>query len=381
MAARTDLTANEIERQLRAAVDAIVPKLFGSAAKLDGPYWTLGNAHGDPGTQMKINREVRPGLWCDFSAPEGADDYSGDMLKLIAARLYGGWSMPDAKKSAIAWAKWALGLDDVAPDQAREIKRQTAERAKAIDEEAEAAKQGRRKSAWSMYNGATPIAGTPAETYLAGRGIAPALLGKYPGALRYLPNCADKIRGGKHPAMIAAIMGLEGKLLGVHRTYLDVSAGKGGSVPVVKLPPDPKGRRKSHKLSLGDYKGGCIPLWKGSSPATLREIPRGTPVYVSEGIEDGLTIALAFPDRRVVAGVALANMGGLILPPQAGPLIFIGQRDPIGGKALEAFERAVARQQEQAAAQGRPMPQIIWPEEGYKDFNDQLRGIRMAEAA
>jgi hypothetical protein len=78
--------------------------------------------------------------------------------------------------------------------------------------------------------------------------------------------------------------------------------------------------------------------------------------------------------------VALANMGGLLLPPQAGPLIFIGQRDPIDGKALEAFERAVARQQEQAAAQGRPMPEIVWPGEGYKDFNDQLMGKRMAEA-
>jgi hypothetical protein len=107
-------------------------------------------------------------------------------------------------------------------------------------------------------------------------------------------------------------------------------------------------------------------------------MPAGTPVYVSEGIEDGLSVAIADPALTVVAGVALANMGGLELPPQAGPLVFIGQNDAIDGKAVEAFERAVARQQEAARTANRPMPKLFFPPPQFKDFNDQLLGKAMA---
>jgi hypothetical protein len=40
-----------------------------------------------------------------------------------------------------------------------------------------------------MWHGAVPIAGTPAEAYLRGRGIDFDRLGRIPGSLRYLPDC------------------------------------------------------------------------------------------------------------------------------------------------------------------------------------------------
>jgi hypothetical protein len=374
---QTGPTPREIEEALRARVDRLVPELLPGAQR-DGGAWKAASVDGGPGTQLDVPRSgPKAGCWTDFSEAPGSDRYSGDMLKLICVVKFGGWSAGnEARAKAIAWAKSWLGWDDLDRNKLRTVAPPPG--AREIDLEAEGAEQAeRRRKAAALWHGSVPIRGTPAETYLRGRGIDFERLGRIPNSLRYCPDCWCKLRGSKHPAMIACIMALEGELLAVHRTYLDLSAGKRGGVSVFKLPPDAKGRRKSHKLSMGTYAGGCIPLWKGASQATLREVPAGTPVYVSEGIEDGLSVALARPEARVVAGVALSNMGRVALPPQAGPLIFIGQNDPLTGKAVEAFERVIGRQQE---ARGVKNVQLIFPQPAFKDFNDQLLGKRMEMA-
>lgn len=374
--AREGIDANDIEQALRGRVDSLVPALLSSAVR-DGAHWSVGNVDNERGTQMKIDRAgPSTGLWTDFSESPGTDRYSGDMLKLVAVVLFGGWSRPGAKGSAIAWAKSWLGWDDLDPGRLAKVKSQTAERSATSDREAEEEAKKKQARAYALWAGSVPLAGTPALAYLLGRLPGFERLGKLPGAFRYCPDVWCPVRRGKHPALVAQIIGLDGRFRGVHRTYLDVSAGKSGPVGNFKLPPDPKGRRKSHKLSLGHYQGGCIPLWKGASQATLREIPAGTPVYVSEGVEDGLSVAIATPEARVVAGVALSNMGGLELPPQAGPIVFIGQNDPLNGQAVEAFERIIGRQQ----AAGRDV-KLIFPKPEFKDFNDQLLGKRMGVAA
>jgi hypothetical protein len=162
---------------------------------------------------------------------------------------------------------------------------------------------------------------------------------------------------GKYPAMIACIMALGGELLGVHRTYLDVSGGKFGAVG--------KARVENAKLSLGHYRGGCIPLSKGGEPGDLARDRGGDAGLLQRGDRGRVSVAMALPEARVVAGVALANIGGLDLPAQAGPLVLIGQNDPIGSKAVEALEGAIARQQ----AAGRAV-QVIFPAPQFKDFND-----------
>jgi hypothetical protein len=58
--------------------------------------------------------------------------------------------------------------------------------------------------------------------------------------------------------------------------------------------------------------------------------------------------------------------------------VFIGQHDPIDGKAVESFERTIARQQLAAREARRPGPRIMWPKPQFKDFNDQLLGKEMA---
>ncbi|HEV2747727.1 MAG TPA: toprim domain-containing protein [Allosphingosinicella sp.] len=367
-----EIGAHEIAQRLNAAAPSIAPELLprGRLSQC-GRFWEAGSVH-DGGAisgaaSLKVNLKANVGCWFDFNAGANRDDEKGDMLMLAAATLFGGWSADGAKAKAIAWAKSRLGLDDLDPARLATVRREAAAAEARGAREAEREKAAKRRRAAALWNGAVPIRGTPAQAYLEGRGIDFGRLGRIPGSLRYLPDAWCPERGAKHPAMIACIMALSGELLGVHRTFLDLSAGKGGAVA--------KARIANAKLSLGHYAGGCIPLWKGASGRTLRDIEAGTPVHVSEGIEDGLTIALAFPERRVVAGVALANIGGLQLPPQAGPLVLIGQNDPIGSKAADAFERVVARQQEQGRA-----VQLLFPDPAYKDFNDQLTGKRMPGA-
>jgi hypothetical protein len=388
-------SAHDVELALRARLDRLVPELLPGAIR-DRSFWSAGSVGGEQGQSLKLNRSgPRAGLWTDFSAADGTDERGGDMLKLICAVKYGGWSKgAEAQSKAIAWAKDFLGWQQLDRSKVREIRRDTAKAAEAASKAAEIEAAGKLRSAKAMWHGAVPIAGTPAEDYLRGRGIDFARLGRPPGSLRYLPDCWCGIRSTvtrhKYPAMVAAIY-RGPDLVGVHRTYLDVSGGKGAPVGVVKTiriegkvriatidERKSAARLKSHKLSLGDYLGGCIVLWKGGRSGSLHDMPAGTSVYVSEGIEDGLSVAFADPKLTVVAGVALANMGSLQLPPQAGPLVFIGQNDPLNSKAVEAFERAIEKQQRAARASGRPPPRHFFPRPEFKDFNDQLLGKAMA---
>jgi hypothetical protein len=387
--APNSISPREIETALQQRVDSLVPELL-PAARADGRFWVVGSVDGEPGQTLKINRSgARQGCWTDFNAGAHPDARSGDMLKLIAIVRFGGWSQDGAKAKSIGWAKSWLGWDSLDPDRLETVRREAVARAAANDAAAAEELKAKRTQAEWLWNGAIPIARverresgflivqrTPAFDYLAARlpGFEALVLarGRVPGSLRYRPDVWCRERRGKHPAMIACIMGLnDGSLLGVHRTYLDISRWDHAT----RRGPVSKAKVENPKLSLGHYAGGCIPLWKGASPATLREIPAGTAVYASEGIEDGLSVALAAPELRVVAGVALANLGALALPEQAGELVLIGQNDPIGSKAVDAFERVVARQQ----AAGRRV-RLMFPKPEYKDFNDQLLGKPIAAA-
>lgn len=363
-----DITAREIAAMLNAQVDSLAPSLL-PGGRREGKYFCAGSVGGEAGMSLKVNLAgAMRGKWTDFSASEGTDDYSGDMLSLVSVVKFGG-----RLADAIAWAKSHLGIDDLDPARLATVRREAAAKAERTNAEADKEKAEKQSRAWQLWRDAEPIARTPGLAYLAGRGIDLALLGRAPGSLRYRPDVWCPERRGKFPAMLACIMGLDGRHLGTHRTYLDISgwSHRTKSGRVLK-----QGGLRDPKLSLGAFAGGHIPLWKGESPKTLRDVPRGTPVYVSEGIEDGLTIALAMPAARVIAGVALANMGGIAFPPQVGPVIFIGQNDPINSKAVAAFERAIARQQEA----GRKV-QTFFPPPEFKDFNDQLTGKPIAPPA
>lgn len=323
-----------------------------------GGEWRVGSIAGEPGSSLMVHLSgAKAGVWCDFAAhSKGArDGQAGDALDLVAQVLFRG-----DKRQAVAWARRWLGIDHLPPEAMEYQRRQAAAKKRnAAKEDADKA-----RAAFGIFIGAQKrIQGTPAERYLQARGIDFAALGRLPGALRFNPALADAETGCFWPTLVAGISDPSGRIVAVHRTFLEVH----GDGRVTKAPLD------EPKQSLGRYVGGCIRLWRGATGKSLHEAEPGEWCIVGEGIEDVATAVMEKPELRAVVGVSLSNMGSIILPPAIEGVILLGQNDPelnaLGqphpSRAL--FARAVAHFQKM----GKRV-KIARPPEGTKDLNELL---------
>lgn len=193
------------------------------------------------------------------------------------------------------------------------------------------------KAALSIWNEAGPITGTAADAYLRSRGITT----EPPNTLRFA-HLRYPQEQGRRPALIAAVCAPNGDLTGIQRTFLDGS-GRKADVPEVKL-------------SLGRVAGGAIQL--GPPVASL---------VVTEGLEDGLTLAQAL-GRSV-----WVSAGTSMLPRME--LAEITRAVVIGADGDAPGETAANKAAHAFAAAGRKV-RIMRPASGYKDFNAELMGKR-----
>jgi hypothetical protein len=346
-----------------------------------GKFWrssgaTLGAA-GDS-HMLQLNGPKR-GSWANYLLDESDPAGKGDMLKLVQLTV-GNGSFGEAMRWAAGWLGISGAIDPAALARQRDRARLAeAKRERALADETER----KRLSAQAMWLHATPFSGTPAQRYLEGRGIAFAAIGRMPRALRFRADVWHDETRRKLPAMLTAYFGLDGEHRATHATYLTrLPDGSWDKLPPVETVNPRTGEVKlakcAKKTFSPSYKGAHIPLNKGTCRAPLGQIAPGTPVYVSEGIEDGLTVAMADPARRVVAAGTLGNIGRLELPRQAGDLVIVGQRDAPGSPAERSLEKQLAAQQRAAQADGSGRRVLmLWPGAGFKDFNDELRGVRM----
>jgi len=355
------IEVGEIEAMLVGRVDSLVSELLPNARK-EGHEMCVGSLAGEPGQSLRVHVGPGPkrGWWRDFSSQE-----SGDCLWLIAHTLFRGDIKP-----AVAWAKSWLHLDDADPARLEQHRLQARAQAKKRNDEAEAEKQKRMRSAVKRWHEASPLRpGDLADRYLSGRRIDLSAMRKAPGALRLHEGLPYGFKGPVVPALVGMVTRLDGAHCATHRTWLDpVRATKAGA-DLIGWFDEAKGEPNDPKKVMGSPLGGHIPLWKGTSNAPLREVPAGTNVYVSEGIEDGLTVACADPSLRVISMVALGYLQAMELPEQMGALVIIKQNDPPGSKAAEALARAVTHHR----AQGRRVL-FVEPPAGVKDLNDLARG-------
>ena len=347
------LAVGEIEKMLEARAASLAAELLPNG-RLEGKEWRTSNLADVPNGSSSLAVHIggaKAGWWRDFSTGQG-----GDCLKLVAAVLFRG----DLGK-AVAWAKSWLGLDGADPARLRQVRLEAAAaaetRAASATEEARRARASARKR-WLM---GVPIAGTIAETYLAGRGIDLRRLGRTPGALRFNPQVQYGYGEGAviRPAMLAAVTALSGDHIATHRTWLKADgSGKAGPEDGILGKP---------KKVLGSPEGGHIPLWKGGcGDMPLRDVPPGTDVYCSEGIEDGLTAACADPSLRVICMLALSYLPQLDLPKQMGWLVILAQNDPPGSDADRLLRRAIAAQRERGVKVKVARP----PRAAGKDVNE-----------
>ena len=188
------------------------------------------------------------------------------------------------------------------------------------------------KKARSLWERARPIEGTKAAAYLRGRGITIPL----PGSLRFVPDLHHSPTVSWGCAMVADVQPTGG----VHRTFFTK-----------------QGERvsKSPKLMLGPCNGGAV---------RLSEV--GGPLYVTEGIETGLSVQQLMADRSPSVWAALSSSGikGLQLPDTPGKLVIASDGDDAGAEAAQVLAQRAA---------GLGWTVSLLPAPQGHDWNDVLR--------
>lgn len=207
----------------------------------------------------------------------------------------------------------------------------------AMPRTAPAEQPNRTPEALAIWKRAEPAAGTLAEPYLRWRGIAPP----YPPALRFLRLPCGNL--GPLPCLVAAVQDVAGEVIGIQRIWLAHDGMGKADVP-------------KPKLSLGAIKGGAIRLGDLDGTGSL---------IVCEGPEDGLSLV------EMLGGPVWVSAGTTFLtamrfPPVVRQIVIGADNDPAGREAADKAARAFA---ERGLA-----VRIIRPLEGFKDFNDELRG-------
>ena len=280
--------------------------------------------------------------------------------------------------------------EDVRDPEVERRRREARERRRREQEaEAERYRRDAIRRARTIWDAGRPAPGTPVEAYLALRGLTPARIGGLPRALRFHPDLrySHRPKGGawttihRGPAMLAGILAPDGRLSGVHRTWIDLSRPDGKAAIVHE------GEALAAKKVEGSKKGGAIRLTGPDDPRAI-----GT-LVMAEGIETTLSAvaAGALPEAAFWCGVDLGNMGGrrasgpglkyaglpdmadrdaFVPPPNVRRLVFVQDRDSEPRLTRAKLEAGLRR-----AAALRPglSIEIVRAAEG-RDLNDMLRG-------
>lgn len=343
------IEVGEIAAMLSARIESLARELLPHGRR-EGHEWVVGSVAGEAGKSLAVHLgNAKAGVWRDFAA-----DIGGDALDLIGAVRFGG-----DKGRAVAWAKSWLGLDDGDPERLASVRAATPPRPDDADIAAEEA--AKRDSALRIFRGgkAGAFAGSLAERYLRGRGIDLAALGRVPGALGFSNRVWCKEAEAHLPAMLASIQ-IGGEFVGVHRTWLDPATGG-------------KARLLNAKKTLGRWRGGVIPLWRPAGAARWADLwaegAAAEPLIVTEGIENGLSVAMARPGVRVVAAVSLKGIAAMALPPAIAEFTIAADNDahPREQAALMAAIEGHRRAGRTVKVARAPAP--------HKDFNDWLQAL------
>ena len=205
--------------------------------------------------------------------------------------------------------------------------------APADEQDVAKARAAKAAAAERLWAGSSPCHGTPAALYLARRGL-PALVGC--AELRHRDDCPHPEQA-RRPAMIARVLDVNGRLMAVHRTYLQPDGGKATIDPP--------------KASLG-------PIWGGA----VRLDTIAPELVIGEGIETAASAGLLL-SLPAWAAISAGNMAaGLVLPPEVRSIVIAADHDGPGRKAAQ--DSALRWRRE-----GRHV-RVVQPDTPGTDFND-----------
>lgn len=267
-----------------------------SDGRREGNYWLVGDVRNTPGRSLFVRlsdtAKGPAGKWQDAATGE-----HGDLLDVIRESV----SLADFADVAHE-ARRFLAMPH--PEPQTPPKRHCNKPANSAT--AEAARR--------LFAMTQPIAGTLVETYLRQRGITAF---GHLASLRYHPRClyrGEAFEGTQAwPAMIAAVTDLEGKLTGVHRTWLAPDGS--GKAPI-----------ETPRKAMGDLLGNAV-----------RFGVAGDVMAAGEGIESVLSVREVLPGMAMAAALSAAHLAAIHFPETLRRLYIIGDNDPAGDGARDSL--------------------------------------------
>lgn len=287
-----------------------------------GRYWLVGDVRNSKGRSLYVRLEGplsglgAAGKWTDAATGE-----HGDLLDLIRLRC-----AFTALGDAMDEARGFLALPR---PETRSPHRPSHERGSTPE------------AALRLFRAGQPILGTPAEAYLRGRSITAV---GFP-ALRFHPSvyyrAHDRAPLRRLPAMLAAITDLDGRIVGVNRTWLDVER---LCVADLDAPRKVLGALLGHGIRFGR--------------ATDR-------LLAGEGIETVLSLRSVLPELPMIAALTANHLAAMLLPPGLAQLVIARDNGDAG-------VRAAASLRERAEVHGVAVHDLV---PCLDDFNEELRRL------
>jgi Toprim domain len=320
---------SELARRLARDAEAVC-RHYLSNGRRQGRYWTVGDVRNTPGRSMFVRLsgpESGPGAaghWTDAASAE-----HGDLLDVIRESC------------------GLIDFRDVIDEAGRFLSLSHSELRRTPKPVCTPVPAGSPEAAQRLFAMSQPIRRTPVETYLHHRGIAHVHHG---GSLRFHPRCY--YRPDEHlptetwPAMIACVTDLDGRITGVHRTWLDPDGFD--RTRLGKAPVD------TPRRAMGGLLGHAVRFGAADDV-----------IAVGEGIETMLSLRCALPAMPMAAALSANHLAALLLPPTLRRLYIARDADAAGDAALAALtERANAEGVEALALSPR-----------MSDFNEDLRAF------
>lgn len=214
--------------------------------------------------------------------------------------------------------------------------------------------QERIERAKAIWSGARSPAGTAAEVYLRqARGLSLEL----PASIRFAmtprwQNSETGEVGRNLPALVCAMQDCDAKVVAVQCVFLEA----GGRRKYSRRRAD--GTPAKAKLTFGQTAGSAFRASEGDTDELI----------LCEGPEDALTLAQELPGRAVWASCGTDLLWQVAIPARFSMITLAGDNNRPGraavAKAADVYQERGLR------------VRTMFPDAEFKDFNDQLRGVR-----
>lgn len=328
--------ASDLARRLAREAEAVC-RHYLSNGRREGRYWLVGDVHNSPGRSMFVRLQDSPkgpaGKWTDAATSE-----HGDLLDVI---------------------RECLGLRDfreVAEEARRFLNLPRAEPQPALKSLRAPAMAGSQEAARRLFAISQPIEGTVVEAYLQYRGIDHVYHG---GSLRFRSRCY--YRPDEHlptetwPAMIACVTDLDGRITGVHRTWLDPDGFD--RIRLGKAPID------TPRRAMGDLLGNAVRFGAADDDVLV----------AGEGIETMLSLRCVLPIMPMASALSANHLAAMLLSSSLRRLYIARDADAAG----DAVQITLAQRAGAAGIQAMALS----PRLG--DFNEDLHvfGLHALRAA